>query len=110
MRAAEWVGSLMRALGYRMVSTASHPAIYAYRLRSPLWRITRPPSRLTNRVNYGARSSIARMTFTSEYAGPPMREIPPDHGLMRAALVPRRSGAAPARGRSAGGPEPKTDA
>ena len=38
------IASLWKALGYRAVSTTTHPAMMRARQKSPLWRLHRPPS------------------------------------------------------------------
>ncbi len=71
------VASLWRGLGYRAVSTTTHPALTRGRLRSPLWRLTRPPSLATSREpRLGLRHATTRLTAGFEYLGPalPRRE------------------------------------
>lgn len=69
---SSFCASLWRALGWRAVSTTTHPAFTAARLRSPLWRMVRPPSlargrdgRLTH-----VRHANTRLTAGFEYVGP----------------------------------------
>ncbi len=73
---SEFVASLYRATGKPYFSTTSHPAMIAHRTRSPLWRMTRKPSRVhaggaTSSAPYMKRSvSANRITAGFEYVGP----------------------------------------
>lgn len=69
---AEFVASLFRSSGRPYRSVTSHPAMIAHRARSPLWRMTRPPSRLrANRLRrFVSTSSRDRLTASFEYVGP----------------------------------------
>ena len=64
------IAAMWTALGYHAVSTTTHPAMIGARLRSPLWRMTRPPSLA------GARDVLphahARRTAGFVYIGPPL--------------------------------------
>src|SRR5262249_35041944 len=66
------VASLWRGLGYRALSTTTHPALTRSRLRSPLWRLTRPPSLATGREKRlkRLRHATTRLTAGFEYVGP----------------------------------------
>ncbi len=73
---SEFVASLYRATGRPYFSTTSHPAMIAHRTRSPLWRVTRKPSRVhpggaTSSAPFMKRSvSTNRITAGFEYVGP----------------------------------------
>jgi GNAT superfamily N-acetyltransferase len=64
------IAGMWRALGYRAVSTTTHPAMMRGRCASPLWRMHRPPSfaRADGRVKH-ART---RLTAGFVYVGPAM--------------------------------------
>ena len=62
------LASAYRALGKKVVSTTTHPAMIAHRRRSPLWRLARAP-------NLAATGDIVqhaegRLTAGFEYVGP----------------------------------------
>jgi ABC-type Mn2+/Zn2+ transport system ATPase subunit len=65
-----FVASLWKGLGYRALSTTTHPAMIAARSRSPLWRMTRRPSfaQPGDRVAH----ATTRLTAGFEYVGPPL--------------------------------------
>jgi ABC-type lipoprotein export system ATPase subunit len=66
------IASMYTALGYKAISTTTHPAMIAARNRSPLWQLTRQPSL------GGARDQTkhgTRLTASFRYAGPPMQTI-----------------------------------
>jgi ABC-type lipoprotein export system ATPase subunit/GNAT superfamily N-acetyltransferase len=62
------VAALWKGLGYRAVSTTTHPGMIRARLRSPLWRLTRRPS-LAGRGDV-MRHASTRLTAGFEYIGP----------------------------------------
>jgi GNAT superfamily N-acetyltransferase len=66
---ATHIASLWKALGYRVSSTTTHPAYVASRLRSPLWRMVRPPSLAGSHSRI--RHAVTRLTAGFEYVGPP---------------------------------------
>ncbi len=67
------VASLWRGLGYRALSTTTHPALIRSRQRSSQWRMTRRPSLATGRDGrIGLRHATTRLTTGFEYVGPPM--------------------------------------
>jgi ABC-type transport system involved in cytochrome c biogenesis ATPase subunit len=72
--ASATVASLWKGLGYRALSTTTHPAMVQARLRSPLWRLHRPPSLATGRERRlrGLRHATTRLTAGFEYVGPAM--------------------------------------
>jgi ABC-type transport system involved in cytochrome c biogenesis ATPase subunit/GNAT superfamily N-acetyltransferase len=65
--AAAW-----RGLGYRAVSTTTHPAFIAARRRSPFWVLRRAPSLARGRERRLAslRHATTRLTAGFEYTGP----------------------------------------
>jgi hypothetical protein len=66
------VASMWKGLGYRAISTTTHPAMMQARLRSPLWRMHRPPSLAAGRERRlrGLRHANTRLTAGFEYIGP----------------------------------------
>jgi ABC-type lipoprotein export system ATPase subunit len=67
------MASLWKGLGYRALSTTTHPAMIAARCRSPLWRMTRR----TSFAQPGDSMSHAttRLTAGFEYIGPGMTPL-----------------------------------
>ncbi len=67
------IASMWKALGFRAVSTTTHPAMIAARLRSPLWVMHRRPS-LARSVERQRRLRHAstRLTAGFTYCGPAM--------------------------------------
>jgi hypothetical protein len=73
MALSTFCASLWKALGHRAVSTTTHPAFAAARLRSAHWRMTRSPSLAGSRVEHkirGFRHAANRLTAGFEYVGP----------------------------------------
>lgn len=68
------IASLWKGLGYRALSTTTHPAMIRSRLRSPLWRMHRPPSLAAGRESRlrQLRHATTRLTAGFEYVGPAM--------------------------------------
>jgi GNAT superfamily N-acetyltransferase len=69
-----WCASLWRGLGFRALSTTTHPALIASRTRSPLWRMHRAPSlagRSAARERH-MKHATTRLTAGFEYVGPPL--------------------------------------
>lgn len=72
------IASMWRALGYRPMSTTSHPAMVRSRARSPLWRMHRSPGRVTGGgmmtpgTAMGRTIANDRLTSGFEYVGPMM--------------------------------------
>jgi ABC-type ATPase involved in cell division len=65
------IASMWRGLGYRAISTTTHPAMTHARRRSPLWRMHRPPSLATGRERHlNLRHATRRLTAGFEYVGP----------------------------------------
>jgi GNAT superfamily N-acetyltransferase len=68
--------SLYRALGLRVRSTVTHPALIAARLRSRDWRLIRAPGLSTSSRGRRVRHATLRLTAGFEYVGAPMdREL-----------------------------------
>ncbi|OWK45810.1 GNAT family N-acetyltransferase [Fimbriiglobus ruber] len=74
---SDFVAGVMRCLGKPYRSTTAHPAIIRHRAKSPLWRMTRPPS-LGGRhepnksgITLGRTRATERFTAGFEYVGPP---------------------------------------
>jgi ABC-type lipoprotein export system ATPase subunit len=68
------IASLWRGLGYRALSTTTHPAMMRARLASPHWRMRRPPSLAVGRERRfrSLKHATTRLTAGFEYVGPPM--------------------------------------
>ena len=68
-----FVAALWKGLGYRALSTTTHPAMIAARQRSGLWRMTRRPSFAAG----GDRLAHAttRLTAGFEYVGPALTPL-----------------------------------
>ncbi len=66
------VASLWRGLGYRALSTTTHPAMIASRRRSPNWRLKRAPSLAAGRERTltTLKHATTRLTAGFEYVGP----------------------------------------
>jgi GNAT superfamily N-acetyltransferase len=63
-----FIASLWKSLGYRALSTTTHPAMIASRRRGPLWRMTRRPSFAHARTKFA--HATTRLTAGFEYIGP----------------------------------------
>jgi ABC-type lipoprotein export system ATPase subunit/GNAT superfamily N-acetyltransferase len=73
MALSGFCASLWKGLGYRAVSTTTHPAFTAARRRSPDWRLTRAPSLAASgaeRKNRSFRHAATRLTAGFAYVGP----------------------------------------
>lgn len=72
MALSAFCAGLWKALGHRASSTTTHPAFIAARMRSPQWRMTRPPalagSAGERRRNF--KHAATRLTAGFEYVGP----------------------------------------
>jgi ABC-type transport system involved in cytochrome c biogenesis ATPase subunit len=68
------IASLWKGLGYRALSTTTHPAMMRVRQRSPLWRMRRPPSLAVGREHRlkTLKHATTRLTAGFEYVGPPL--------------------------------------
>jgi ABC-type polar amino acid transport system ATPase subunit len=63
------VASLWRGLGWRALSTTTHPAMIAARLRSPCWVLRRAPALAAGRGDR-LKHATTRLTAGFEYTGP----------------------------------------
>ena len=63
--------SLWKGLGFRALSTTTHPAMIRARLASPLWRMTRKPS-FAGAAEGKLRHATTRLTAGFEYVGAPL--------------------------------------
>lgn len=78
---SELIASAFVATGKAYRSTTSHPAMIRHRLKSPLWRCTRPPGMATStpksRHKVSASRAAFRYTAGFEYLGPvmPLEEV-----------------------------------
>ncbi len=70
--ASALIASLWRGLGFRAVSTTTHPAMIRARMRSPLWRLRRAPGLASGRERRlrGLKHATTRLTAGFEYVGP----------------------------------------
>ncbi|MFQ3593127.1 MAG: GNAT family N-acetyltransferase [Gemmataceae bacterium] len=68
---ATTLASLWRGLGYRALSTTTHPALIASRQRSPYWVMRRAPSLAHGQEGF-MRHATTRLTAGFEYTGPAM--------------------------------------
>ncbi|MFO0929165.1 MAG: hypothetical protein U0736_19435 [Gemmataceae bacterium] len=68
------IASAWRGLGYRAVSTTTHPAFVRARLRSPFWVLRRAPSLARGHEPRlrTLRHASTRLTAGFEYTGPPL--------------------------------------
>ncbi|MBM4069621.1 MAG: ABC transporter ATP-binding protein [Planctomycetes bacterium] len=66
---SDFVASLWRGLGYRALSTTTHPAMIQARWRSPHWRMHRVPAMARGREGR-LRHAATRLTAGFEYVGP----------------------------------------
>ncbi|MFO0845888.1 MAG: ABC transporter ATP-binding protein [Gemmataceae bacterium] len=66
------IAALWRGLGYRALSTTTHPAMIAARRRSPFWVMRRAPSLAAGRESRlpSLRHATTRLTAGFEYTGP----------------------------------------
>jgi hypothetical protein len=67
------LASMWKALGYRAVSTTTHPGMIAARCRSSLWHMHRPPSLCVGQEKKRRlRHAATRLTAGFTYCGPAM--------------------------------------
>jgi energy-coupling factor transporter ATP-binding protein EcfA2 len=66
---SDFVASLWAGLGYRALSTTTHPAMIRARLQSPHWRMHRAPSLARGHEGW-LRHATTRLTAGFEYIGP----------------------------------------
>ncbi len=64
------IASLWKGLGYRPVSTTTHPGMIRARLRSADWRLRRSPSLAAGKRRDVFRHATTRLTAGFEYVGP----------------------------------------
>jgi GNAT superfamily N-acetyltransferase len=66
------IASMWKALGYRAISTTTHPAMMRARQKSPHWRMRRPPSLAVGRERRlkKLQHATTRLTAGFEYVGP----------------------------------------
>ena len=66
------IASMWKGLGYRALSTTTHPAMIRSRLRSPHWRMHRAPALAKGRERRlrGLKHAATRLTAGFEYVGP----------------------------------------
>jgi GNAT superfamily N-acetyltransferase len=69
---SNFCAALWKALGHRVSSTTTHPAFIASRLKSPAWRLVRPPALAKRPGTRHANLKHARTRLTTgfEYIGP----------------------------------------
>ena len=81
--------ALWKGLGYRALSTTTHPAFVAARLKSPQWRLRRAPAlaRPPGKGRRSLRHASTRLTAGFEYVGPPL-----DRALAERVLGDRQAG------------------
>lgn len=71
-RLSEAVGDILAGEGRKLISTTSHPAMIAYRCKSPKWIMTRKPSRVNvpqKRATKQTGASFSRLTASFRYIG-----------------------------------------
>jgi GNAT superfamily N-acetyltransferase len=66
------IASMWKALGYRALSTTTHPAMMRARHKSPHWRMRRPPSLAIGSERHlkNLKHATTRLTAGFEYVGP----------------------------------------
>ncbi len=77
MKISALCAGLWRGLGYRALSTTSHPALVRSRMNHPDWQMLRAPSLVANARDMSGQLRHATCRFTSgfEYQGPPMDRV-----------------------------------
>jgi ABC-type arginine transport system ATPase subunit len=68
---SDFIASMWVGLGYRAVSTTTHPAMIRARLHSPSWRMHRAPSFASSHERR-LRHATTRLTAGFRYVGPPL--------------------------------------
>lgn len=71
---SDFVASVWTALGYRAISTTTHPAMIRARLRSPHWEMRRRPSFASGPSGKFCRAST-RLTAGFRYIGPALPPV-----------------------------------
>ena len=64
------IAALWKGLGYRALSTTTHPGMIRARLRSADWRLRRSPSLAAGKRRDVLRHATTRLTAGFEYVGP----------------------------------------
>jgi GNAT superfamily N-acetyltransferase len=74
---SDTIASMWKALGYRAISTTTHPAMIRSRCRSPHWRMTRGPALASGREKKltALRHATTRLTAGFEYIGPALPRL-----------------------------------
>jgi len=67
---SSFCASLWKALGYRALSTTTHPGMIRARLRSADWRLRRSPSLVAGKRRDIFRHATTRLTAGFAYVGP----------------------------------------
>ena len=74
------IAGLWKGLGYRALSTTTHPGMIRARLRSGLWRMHRPPSLARRHEReHRMRHATTRLTAGFHYIGP---ALPRDQAVL----------------------------
>lgn len=84
--------SLWAGLGYRALSTTTHPAFIAARRQSPVWRLTRAPALANSsreRRHPALRHASTRLTAGFEYVGPPLDRVTAERVLSGTSVTAR---------------------
>jgi hypothetical protein len=68
---SDTLASMWTALGYKALSTTTHPAMIRSRCQSPNWQMTRSPS-FAHSHEGGLQHATTRLTAGFKYVGPPM--------------------------------------
>jgi hypothetical protein len=73
---SEFVASMFKATGKPYRSVTGSPAMIHHRAKSPLWKMTRTPSRVSISAmkGFAISSASSRITASFEYVGPARRE------------------------------------
>ena len=83
---SEFIAGALSATGRNFRSTTGHPAMIRHRLRSPRWRLVRPPGHANafdRRYRHGKRAgSSGRLTASFLYIGPRYAEAAQSFDLM----------------------------
>jgi hypothetical protein len=80
-----FVASLFKATGKPYRSVTGNPAMIHHRAKSPLWKMTRPPSQVgvSSMRGFARSSARSRMTASFEYVGPARGEEASRLGVKR---------------------------
>ena len=74
---SDTIAAMWRALGYRAISTTTHPAMIRSRCRSSSWRMSRGPALATGKEKklLNLRHATTRLTAGFEYIGPALPRL-----------------------------------